>query len=577
MGSASCLVFGADKVITRFDFEAGTASWVEATTCQGRLLLPESGFVDIMLLAGCVPFLLPAIPEADVEGSRAIQVARSLVAPFNGDGYAMLLRPGQQDVDKDYVEAFKKARFAVRHAIYMLYNGLVVLRQQDKAPGDAHDFNGRRLPDELYKYLWRGLIGSRVLSWCATGQIVEIPPLDGGNSQPYMDLIQNKLVDLRQQSLAVIAAPLHRYFQFQKLDVSTWFSDEVTQLSFNERTEAAKTARGKWLVQTDSLSEDMAIRPLTAALSYLSDTEKAKSTTSKNGKTDNGLLSQKVEVLANATFHFLQDTGFVGADHNLTMWGKALKIALDRAKENGAADEAVTPTEIDEALFMAFQLLKLRILNTHNLFPTTSFSGAPLRGTDTDKAVSGRYTRRRIDWMLKLLQNTLLISRIASLAYVRHVAIGYTGPLSRHLLAYHQMAATVRASLRDLLEVHATSLCLSGLVVRQSEVQKPKVLTDLGAALPFTREPDLGLALVVKSYLDELSNDAAKRSDISKWFNYVTDLDADLQKAWRIWDAVNAGVQGAEEGVANATTKGVFSGADDWLKEKKAAATNGAV
>lgn len=166
---------------------------------------------------------------------------------------------------------------------------------------------------------------------------------------------------------------------------------------------------------------------------------------------------------------------------------------------------------------MAFELLRLDILNTKNLFPTPPFSGAPLRGTDIDKA------------------NTLLISRIASLGLFHHETIGYTGPLSRHLLAYHQMTAAVRSILRDLVEMHACHMLMSGAVARDVP---PAQLTDLGAGLPFVKEPDLGLALVVKSYLDELSNDAARRSDITKWFNHAVDVQEDLSKAWKLWAAV---------------------------------------
>ncbi len=98
------------------------------------------------------------------------------------------------------------------------------------------------------------------------------------------------------------------------------------------------------------------------------------------------------------------------------------------------------------------------------------------------------------------------------------------------------MTTAVRASLRDLLEMHACAMLMSGSVSRKTIGDKE--LRDLGTNLPFTREPDLGLALVVKSYLDELSNEPSKRQDITRWFNYVTDMEGDLQKAWKMWACV---------------------------------------
>jgi hypothetical protein len=141
-----------------------------------------------------------------------------------------------------------------------------------------------------------------------------------------------------------------------------------------------------------------------------------------------------------------------------------------------------------------------------------------MRGTETDKA------------------STLLISRIACLGTFRHKEIGFTGPLSRHLLGYHQMTSVVRGSLRDLVEVHALSMIASGAVDRQLG---PTDYTNLGADLPFVEEPDLGLSLVVKSFLDELSNEAGKRSDITRWFNHAYNISGDLEKAWNMWGAVS--------------------------------------
>ena len=56
----------------------------------------------------------------------------------------------------------------------------------------------------------------------------------------------------------------------------------------------------------------------------------------------------------------------------------------------------------------------------------------------------------------------MLVSRVACLGRLRHQARGYSGPLSRHLLAYHCMAAEVRASLRDLVEVALLLLFMGG-------------------------------------------------------------------------------------------------------------------
>ena len=63
-------------------------------------------------------------------------------------------------------------------------------------------------------------------------------------------------------------------------------------------------------------------------------------------------------------------------------------------------------------------------------------------------------------------RNCMLVSRVASLARLRHQSRGYRGPLSRHLLAYHSIASTLHSSLRDSLEISLATMFLKGHVDR---------------------------------------------------------------------------------------------------------------
>lgn len=50
-----------------------------------------------------------------------------------------------------------------------------------------------------------------------------------------------------------------------------------------------------------------------------------------------------------------------------------------------------------------------------------------------------------------------------------HPAKGYSGPLSRHLLAYHSLITEVRLCLRDLLEMNLAVMFLEADVERIRE------------------------------------------------------------------------------------------------------------
>lgn len=101
---------------------------------------------------------------------------------------------------------------------------------------------------------------------------------------------------------------------------------------------------------------------------------------------------------------------------------------------------------------LAIEMLRLSLLNSQIMFH--SYGGAPMRGSDIDK------------------RNTLLVSRVACLLRLRHKDIGYTGPLSRHLLGYQSMVSAVRGSLRDLLEMSLCTMLINGHVARDLPPQE---------------------------------------------------------------------------------------------------------
>ncbi|KAK5731353.1 hypothetical protein LTR15_001293 [Elasticomyces elasticus] len=565
VASAAPLVFGADKVITSLDFSAGTVSWVDSATCQGKTMFTLDAFSDLLLLSGCVPQLLPPLINPVNMESFEIGVLRGILTQqFRGDGHAFLLTQGQNPATRDpeYLTAFQQAKAFLRFPVYTTTTGQVITKNQEHAPGDVHAFTGQRLPDELYHYLARGVCGPRVLDWSAHRQSLELPPLDGGMSAAYRDVVENKLMPQRVKALSAMAVNLNRYFQHAPFESKAWFDapGKGREVTAREGFEEAKAVMAGWHVPSATLGEAWSKSGrgvLGKGLALLSSPEQAKKTITERKSGTSVMLSQPVELLANTTLRFLQDAGYVNAaDHSLSSWGTALQAALEEGQRNGFLAETESEEgdveEGEEAIFLAFELLRLRMLNTEDMFAVPPYSGGPIRGSSQDKA------------------NTLLISRVCTLARFHHRSIGYTGPLSRHLLAYHQLASSVRESARDLIDSHAAALLLSGAVDRLAVGQLK--MSEFGSSLPFTREPDLGLSLVVKSWLDEMckaigGTTGQERHDVSGWFNYVVDFDADLQRAWGLWGAVNAGVQAAGTIVPEGT-KRMFRGADEWLKKK---------
>lgn len=62
----------------------------------------------------------------------------------------------------NYIDVFCRTRCAVKYHLVIHDDGEVRPLNIEHAPNDIHEFIGYRLPDELYYYLMRGLIGPQV-------------------------------------------------------------------------------------------------------------------------------------------------------------------------------------------------------------------------------------------------------------------------------------------------------------------------------------------------------------------------------------------------------------------------------
>lgn len=64
----------------------------------------------------------------------------------------------------NYIDTFLRAKCVIKHHPILNDEGEVKPLNADQAPNDMHEFIGYRLPDELYYYLMRGLVGPQVIT-----------------------------------------------------------------------------------------------------------------------------------------------------------------------------------------------------------------------------------------------------------------------------------------------------------------------------------------------------------------------------------------------------------------------------
>ena len=242
-GPADTLLYpGVDKVITHLDLLASTPTfqWVSKRSVLQELGVTEDQFLDISILVGfdhCPPFP-PTIHEqalkATVDMVKYYKTGHAAVSAFSE-------HPAVKGIN--YLEQFARTRSMIKYSLILTSEGTVMPlpialpnppshghgHQPTGAeiPSDLHDIFTNRLPDEIFFYLSRGLLGPQALVWLTSGQIIENPPLDNGETNEYKRFVKEVITEgqtgPRATALALISSVAHNFWANKKVQGLFWF------------------------------------------------------------------------------------------------------------------------------------------------------------------------------------------------------------------------------------------------------------------------------------------------------------------------------------------------------------------
>ncbi|EAW13089.1 MKT1 family protein [Aspergillus clavatus NRRL 1] len=549
-GPSEVLLFDVDKLITRIDIEPSQFLWITKQSCQEELgRLSSDQFLDFCLLLGS-SFLrtIPAFENPAFPG-KAVTV-RDALPVFNQAGRNALALCAQFEEDRrmqdiQYTDLYKRAFMTVKHHVIMDVDGKVAPMDSDNAPSDMHELIGQRLPEELYFYLSRGVLGPEIPNNLTSGEVKISLPLGVEDTEIYRQTASTTLTPIRTQSICLLSNSLHRFYQTKMINVRTWF-DEKSDTSINLKTlPSVKETIQAWKIHSHQLPDELKkLQSTTSPLKFAVQSLKDGDVISKSftaSKDSQKPLSTQEEILANVYWRFLQLRGYIDEKNQLTPWGVCLEQALSVLDPSG---------NLEEATLLAIEMARFGLLNSRQWF--SHVSGGPMRGSDEDKKFN------------------ILISRVACIAKLQHKNIGYSGPLSRQLLCYRSLISEVRSTLRDLIEVVLTGLLLSGDAVRDRNDW-----SELSLKLPFIDDNDCGLGIAVRTYLDDLPLQADPTSPEARaevkskgkeWFQHSDSFAGNLDKAFKLWDAVYKGTQNAGRDFKDAQQ---WKDANNWLAERR--------
>lgn len=451
MGSQELLLYPIyDSVIRSINWETKQFTVGSKNALVKELNVTPTVFIDALLMTGTS--FLPTFPPLKEPSITTAQ-------PYTIQDAVNMLRTTEKSVasvctsfndilqkqDPDWLDKYQKARMAVNHFLYMdTDTNAIKVANDDNLTGDNPEYLGLRLPEEIYHYLGRGLTSGRLLSWITHKKITILPTLDGVRSEEYKKLITSQLVPTYETALGLVIPRLHRGIQFMEIELKVWFDDGFSHKITNHRNLKPNPGdqASTWDVSEEVLKGQQLPSRRAGSIGFellaLKDPKFAKATVSKAKPTSwrQKSINSAEMITSVATWRFLHHRGYVNDSHELTAWGKALALAMTELEVTVKENPDVPG--LDEALLLAFDLIRYDLLNAKN--PHAELFGLPMTGTEADR------------------DSLLLISRCAVLLKLRHEENGYTGPLSKNLLAFFSQVAAVREANRDLVEATIISM-----------------------------------------------------------------------------------------------------------------------
>ena len=262
-GASDILLFGIEKLITRIDVDASAFFWITRQYCQDELgRLSSDQFVDLCLLLGST--FLPTCPLLDGSAfpGRPVNIRDALVM-FNSAGRSALnfcvqFEEDRRMQDLQYVDRYKRAFMSVKHHVYMDVDGKVGPLDVQSAPSDMHEIISQRLPEELYFYLSKGVLGPNIPNYLTSGEVLISPPLGIEDTDTYRRTVADLLNPLRAQSICLLSNSLHRFYQTKIISVNTWYDGSNDSRSINLKSmPSIKDTVQSWRINEDALPESV--------------------------------------------------------------------------------------------------------------------------------------------------------------------------------------------------------------------------------------------------------------------------------------------------------------------------------
>ncbi|KAF8331669.1 XPG I-region protein [Cantharellus anzutake] len=574
-----------DKLITSLDLNSPNPSftYVNKRSLLNETALSEEQFLDVGILSGFdhSQTFPPIIHEQSLR--PVIEMVKYYRSGYSAVS-AQSEHPGVRQTQ--YVDQFARTRSMVKFSLIMSNDGVVqplplaMSPQPQGHPGhhnttaadipqNLEDIFTHRLPDEVYFYLSRGLVSPQPLIWLTSGQVVENPPLDNGETTEFKRFVREVITEgatgPRATALALISSVLHQFWSTKRVQAYFWFETQQYGngkgiVHNGQATQQLVERVSGWNVLNAIIEEELRRQNGDSAQSSTIDfalclgataTEKLAHRT-RTKPHANIVLEKKDEVVANVIWRFLELRGFLIHSHTHSSLARAMHAALQQCKVND---------KFQDSLYLFLELVRAGVLH-NNLWSGRAYSGGPSFGTDEEKRCM------------------LLIMRVLSIVPLAFKPQPWSGPLSRELLVFNSFLRSLSRALRSLVELTAMNMLLQRHARRSRDD-----LLDISLSLPFQADVNTGFGILAKVYLDALvaiyggkidGSDPEGVADAKEaaleicdeTFEGIKNPRAEVERGFRFWDAALIAIRSlaSEPGWVHGDLAEQFEAAEAWLR-----------
>ncbi|AQZ10453.1 MKT1 (YNL085W) [Zygosaccharomyces parabailii] len=388
-------------------------------------------------------------------------------------------------------------------------------------PTDVHDFIAQKLPAEYYFYRSLGLASGRLFDAITTGVYPVEPPLDGGFTTSYRNLVKKSVDVFKNKEINLLTQPINRYYQIKPIKQVNWFSPDDPSALTNRISPPIFEKLNHLIVKTDVGDKRFSISNFIELMNSSRDLSQdfiSPEVISPNSVPLNKKISAPFDLLSTSFLRSLHLLEFFDYDTSKKMlkptaWGSVfLKF-----------NELGVESQYQEPIFVLLVFIKMNVLSLAE-------ETAPPASSALSQATLRSYPKESL--------YILLLTRVLTLYQVEQKSSNYHGPIDKKTLIFSDHLDFVRENLDDLFEAVIISSLTSGEFDRLS-LNNYQWQQKIVRNCPFKLStPNTIMAMMYEFFLQKyLHNGNAKSDAVSliasefQTVKYTPNLEEQLQRA----------------------------------------------